>query len=508
MNNTAQRCRSLIPWLLMPLAFCFVSAQQTQLFAQVTATRSNDLEERQDFLGDRGTLYTMTIAPAAEPKPAFKYRLIVPQHKTIPGNAVTHYLRSFGEGSLSRPWDALADDFGYETVDSWYDLETPVGDIPIEGLKNASSAFDSYVNNYIRRATKCRDADWGLAVEDLKPIEFFSFMAPSLQQTRQIARVLMLRNRLAIIERRYEDSIEHIGMIYQLGDNVNEFGTAVACLVAASQVGMANDCMVELISSPNSPNMYWALAELPRPVLNIRRALRCESSVSQRLFPELDDIETGEYSEEEWNRRLTSAIDTAKEFQARLSSAYDNEPPRQMQSQSMAMAAGLIGYSSAKQRLLESGLEAKRVNEMCVSQVLLIDFKRDLDYFSHECEKAVHTPTKDLDGFEDRIDELLASSLTRPGAFFVSQLSNPVAAIRQVGSSLQVGVDSLMVIEAIRHHVATHGTLPESLEDLELPVRKNAFTGKPFGYRLENGKAVLDVELRNQKKRYAMSIAE
>ena len=50
-------------------------------------------------------------------------------------------------------------------------------------------------------------------------------------------------------------------------------------------------------------------------------------------------------------------------------------------------------------------------------------------------------------------------------------------------------------VEAIRHHVAIHGSVPAALDDLELAVPVDCFTGKPFGYeRLAEDKLELKAE--------------
>ena len=134
-----------------------------------------------------GTVYKMSVTPAKESVPAFKYRLTIEPTKTIPGNAITHYLRSLGENSLSHPWETAQKEFGMDVHD-WYSLGTKVEDIPLDKLKIAAGYFDGYVDGHLRRATMCRYCDWGLAVEDLRGREVVEFLLPSVQQTRSMAR--------------------------------------------------------------------------------------------------------------------------------------------------------------------------------------------------------------------------------------------------------------------------------------------------------------------------------
>ncbi len=88
---------------------------------------------------DRGTVmvYKMSVTPAAEPVPAMKYRLSVEPHTKIPGNAITHYLRSYGENGITGPWKNATDKFGMEVHD-WYDSKIPIKDLPLDKVREVS----------------------------------------------------------------------------------------------------------------------------------------------------------------------------------------------------------------------------------------------------------------------------------------------------------------------------------------------------------------------------------
>jgi len=232
-------------------------------------------------------VYKMTISPAAEVVPAFKYRLTVRDIDKIPGNAITHYLRSLGENSLNGITDHFSKTYGNEDDgwSTWSSTETPIDKVPLDKLRKASSVCDGYVGSHLKRASMCRDAEWGLAEETLSGRETLDFLLPSVQQTRSMARLLMLRNRLAVIDGRFEDSIEHLRMTYQLGQDVSEMKFLVSKLVGIAEVGMANEGILHLIAAEGSPNMYWALAELPQPIVSIRDSIRLEASFGPRYFP-------------------------------------------------------------------------------------------------------------------------------------------------------------------------------------------------------------------------------
>jgi len=202
-------------------SLAFLIAIPTLLIATTASSLAQltVVEESTDF--GQLTIYKMTVTPAAESLPAFKYRFTTPPHKTIPGNAITHYLRSFGEGGLTRARDNFVEEHGWEQWDGLRALDIDENKTDLEMLREASNLFDGYVNDHIRRASRCRESDWGLNEEHLRGREAIEFLLPSVQQMRSISRVLALRTRLAIAEKRYEDAIDHIRMNYQLGEPLN-----------------------------------------------------------------------------------------------------------------------------------------------------------------------------------------------------------------------------------------------------------------------------------------------
>ena len=437
------------------------------------------------------TTYKMVITPAAESNPAFKHRLTVGPHETIPGNAVTHYLRSFGESGLTSPWKRAEEKFGRE-IHEWYSPETDLSDVPIESLREVSGMFDSYVRNHIARATKCRDCEWGLAEEELYGVELFTFPLSSVQQTRSISRVLALRTRLAIQEGRFDDAVEHLRMNYQLARNVGEMKFLVAGLVGIAEVGIANYGMIDLIGAEGSPNMYWSLAELPHPLIDIREAIRLELTWGVRFIPELLDVETAEHSEEEWARILYDAGNVVASAGMILNGGQQGSNTGSFPTTAIALAS----FPSAKKRLIDSGLDAKKVEAMPVGQVLMIDLVREYRRIAHEHEKSLYFSYRDAGPLFAAAEGQLDNGLRTMsfGKLLAGQLLPALMQVRAASARIHWQRNALQVIEAIRMHVAQTGAFPKSLDEITaVPVPLNPLTNKQYVYWIDEDKAVLDM---------------
>ena len=439
------------------------------------------------------TVYKMTVTPAPEPKPALKHRLTIRPNERQPGNAASHYLRSFAENSLEGPWKRIRDKFGSETIDGWYGIDLPIGELPLAEVREAAGAFDSYVEYFIAPASKCRDCEWGLAEEYLDGTESIFFRLPDAQQSREICRALALRTRLAIAERRYDDAIEHMRMNYQLGQDIARQKFLVCSLIGIAEVGISNKTMIDLIAAPDSPNMFWALTELPRPIVGTREAIRLEMSLGQRIFPELLNIEHTEHSPEEWARLIREGM---KAYRDVMISEGQSLPQFEPAIGFTSLGASLMIYPGAKQRLIQSGLDTTRVDQMAVGQVLLLDASREYRRIADEFEKWWYIDFPQARYRMDQESALFPGNYPQGGfgEMIAALLLPAVQAARKAEMRTEWQLQALRVVEAIRMHAAETGALPQSLGEITVvPPPLNPVTLEPYQYRLDGQTAVLDL---------------
>lgn len=436
----------------------------------------------------------LTVSPSAENVPAFRYRLTTLPQQTIPGNAATHYLRSFGENSLEAPWKSIIEKFG-DDVHDWYNLDTAAADVPWEKARQAARRFDHYIENLLRRASLCRECDWGLAEEELSGMETIEFLLPSIQQTRTISRMLALRTRVAIHDREFQKAIDHLRMNYQLGQDVSRMKFLVCDLVGIAEVGIAHQGMAELIATPESPNMYWALAELPEPLIDIRDSVRLEMSVGLRLLPELQGVESAEHTTEEWNRLLQQFISTFSKSQE-IIGMQGNSKSGAQDWHTKLQAAGLItlGYAGARARLSALGYTDDQLATMPAAQVMLVDIVTDYRRMANEFEKTLYVAPDQIPGVARRAEQLLEDQpgFTRMGQVLAGMLLPAIQQVRMAQLRIDSQRRALMTVEALRMYAAEHGRFPESLDDItQAPVPLDPMTQQPFRYELKDGRAII-----------------
>jgi len=167
-----------------------------------------------------------------------------------------------------------------------------------------------------------------------------------------------------------------------------------------------------------------------------------------------------------------------------------------------ATGLALLGYSHAKERLEAQGMDRERLEKMAVGQVIAIYTERNYRRFSDDWEKLWYVPFADVSKQGDSVEKRVAASNPLGGGDdreILPLVSMLLPGIYQAASSAQVRLErqvaALRIVEALRMYAAAHdGQWPRTLDDITaVPVPINPATRKPFLYRLEGTKAVLEL---------------
>jgi len=469
------------------------------------------------YSGNRDELeiVKLTVTPAAAPVPLLKYRLIARDIDLVSGNAVPFYYRAFLE--LAQGMKQVRKENG-EEFDKWYatsgDESIAIANLPLDKVRKANQDLDGIVRYHASIATSRRDCDWQLGFEDLRGVDVVNFLLPEFQESRELSRVLALRTRLAVAERRYGDAIDVMRMNYRLGVDIAKPPLLICGLIGLAEASITNGTLVELIAASDSPNMYWALTELPSPLIDLGPAVRFELDFGPRVFPFIHHAETTERAPEEWNRLLKQATG---DFQLIMSNAPTSSDS--VTSGLYATGLTLVGYPHAKERLIAQGMERDRVDKMAIGQVMAIYTERQYERLANGFERLWHVPFWELRKFERAAMEELKSADMRGGDAdrevlpIASQLLPAISSARTAQVRLEREIAALRVIEALRMYAAEHdGKLPETLEEVtSVPLPLNPATGKPFSYRLEDATGILELpksdRVTGSNRRFEIQIA-
>ncbi len=241
------------------------------------------------------TIYTleMTLHPRAEPRPALKYHLIPDDYDLLDGNAAIYYLKAMGFPEQNAARDKLSE-FSKEAAENarregvdiyqvppWKWQSMTPQQLPLDEVKKYLS-LSAFQKQYLREATQQRSMHLDRHIRTVDdPI---GYLLPEIQSMRELARKQSLRCKVAIAEGRIDDAIAIVGQQYAMAWHLGEDEFYVSNLVGLACAFLAWDDALNLVQRPDTPNLYWAFASLPRPLVSMRRS---DAMERQLLYEQL-----------------------------------------------------------------------------------------------------------------------------------------------------------------------------------------------------------------------------
>jgi hypothetical protein len=458
----------------------------------------------------------LTLHGAAPGRPALRNRLMADVFERKPGNAAQFYYRALLMYAQN-PGRKELEQQSADHDEQWWNN-------PCEGevrdqIKKWLATFPPHAVEQLREATQREQCDFDYRLRERGGIEIISFLLPEIQEMRTFGRYLRYKARVEISERKYDDALASLRMGYRLGKDAGSERLLINGLVGIAISSITNSEVEHWIGSPESPNLYWPLASLQQPLVDLRPALEQEVRFPEIMFPFLKDAETSQRSAEEWQRVLNESVRQIGQIQSNGPPQSQN-PLDQLQTSLATTALIMRAYPVAKEELKNSGLDTTKVEKMPVAQVVAIQMQRTVRILGDEFAKGAYLPIKQREEYYAALDDRM-----RKEGFFgpnsreliplASLLMPAVGNALSAQTRLERDFAALQTLEAIRAHLAETESLPEKLSDITaLPVPLNPCTNEPFEYRVADGQATLEVPPVNKRqspqsgKRYVLTAAK
>lgn len=386
------------------------------------------------------------LAPQAKSKEggAFRYTLLPDPRDRTPGNAAPLW-RLAGDALREAKHKMTNEEFDY--------ANTSPQKLPRKEVRILLGHYAATL--HLARQAACRErCDWELPPLTIQAIQEYLPLG-MLQQCRFLASLLCIQYRLQLAEGRFDEAAETLQIGFALSRDLCSEGTVIQNLVGIAIAAIMLGQVEEWIQTPNSPNLYWALTALPRPLCDARHALRHELNTIYRSYPTLRRLRRETLTERE-------AEELAKGAMGFLSKIPDNgDAPKR-----------------ARQYLRDLGRSDKELDAMPKYQVLLLWYVEEYDRVRDDLLKAFALPTwqarplmetalKDARAKENIVFRLLLPALDKTW----------IAHMRSERQFAQ-----LRCAEALRLYAAKHeGKSPAKWSDItEVPLPIDPFTGKGF----------------------------
>ena len=440
--------------------------------------------------------YDLTITPVAPPTPLLKYELLPPMRDRKPGNRAPYYLRAIIH------WDdSLEEDVKerFKKMTMRNDMFS-VDEFPADEVRELLPAFEPVLRQ-LERAAMRDSCNWNLDLQYLEGWDAISVSLGEFQRARDLARLLLMKARLEVAERRFDDALATLQVGYQLARDVAEPPTLINSLVGIAITTILNTVVRDWIDQPDSPNLYWALATRPRPFISVRRQFHFEAAFHERMFPVLRDPESAIRSADEWDRLIRQLVVDLEHLDT-----YWNEGRVAPTAANLEAVNGIIADALpiARRELRAAGLDRETLDSMPDGQILAIHTARFTRERFDQYVALLDVPPPHLDrvvaALTEETERIRASTTTADRRESLPVFDRLKPSLRQglvAWMRPQQRLAGLQCVEAIRSYAAAHdGELPDSLDDIvDTPCPVNIHTGRPFEYQREGDHAVLTIPL-------------
>jgi hypothetical protein len=275
---------------------------------------------------------------------------------------------------------------------------------------------------------------------------------------------------------------------YQLSHNLGKSPLLIVSLVGCAVAHGTREQMEAFVQQPNAPNLYWALSELPVPLVDFRSAVEGETRLPEYSFPQIVEFLKRPLSREE-AARLSDGL--LKRWVG-INEAGDNlETAR-----SKFALTAIRDYTADKGTVLAAGWSKEAVAAMPVDQVVwLASYYRWQVSMQDLMKWSFVPPSQRKPGYERSERKLKGVFAERRDAPFefvnlLPAIGSAMDAIARTDREIAL----LRTIEALRLYAHAHqGKLPESLDKInDVPIPTDPVTGQPFRYRLNEETGVLE----------------
>ena len=456
-----------------------------------------------DAAGDYVEEVRLRVYPKAAPVPAFGTRLIPAPNDRVDGNAALFYLKAMGffqqqsvREQLSKLEKKWRDEASEEDLESYnfppYNLwELNPENLPMEQAREYLDLL-SFQTDFLYDAARRTRFEHDRAIErEDNPI---GYLLPSIQGHRHIARIQKARCRFAIAEGRIDDAVEIVGQLMAMGRHLGRDEFLVACLVGAACHSLGVEDGFLISQHPDAPNLYWAIAACSDPPLDLSFAFTRERQFFLLSLPILNEVTEEVRSELFWADFVRRYVKPRNDLFNELASWSDDSS----NSFDHFQVATTIGrdYPAAREFLEEVfGMSEKQLAQYPKAQVVFLAMLKYHEFAFDELGKQfVVAPASWSKEFESPVFKKWQTRLaSHEGSNFVlADAFTPAQQVIGAATRVQQYQNLWQTVEAIRLTAAENGgELPESLDQLSVPVPLDPITNRPFDYELKEGVAIL-----------------
>ncbi len=428
-----------------------------------------------------GQVPVIRLAPCTKPARALEYRLLPGPEDRVSGNAATLWLRA-GMSVHGVRHKMTDEEYNWASSD-----KVALKDLPRKQVREFLKLYEAGLRlaDLAARRDRC---DWGrppLTIQTLNdlPLE-------EIQYLRHLTAILSIRCRLELAEGRFDQAIRSVQTGFALGRDLSGKGLLIQDLVGIAIGAIMIGRVDEWVQIPDSPNLYWSLTALPRPLFDVRPSIEEELGTVYRSFPALRQARRGALTAKQAEAVLDETI---RSFSG-VAAGHLPEWATKLSAATLAVQY----HVEAKKYLLAHGRKAAEVDALPPVQAVLLYFMARYDEASDDIVKWLNLPPWQAQPGLERVEKRLRDLPSDASSAALNLLLPAMSKTYMAQVRTERYVAGLRGAEALRLYAAAHGGKPPVrwADVTEVPLPTDPVTGKGLDalYRLQpDGKGVLDL---------------
>jgi hypothetical protein len=357
-------------------------------------------------------------------------------------------------------------------------------DLPLKEMKEILDKHTGALKMAEAAALR-KSCDWGMPKPTIQNLSEYQY--DSIQNFREMAWILSLQFRYQLAQKKFEDALRTLQIGFAMAQHLSRGSLIIEDLVAIAISSIMLGHVEEWIETPDTPNLYWALTQLPQPLIDVRPGIRTELDTVYRSFPMLIELKKQKLSKEEASTLVE------KLFQA-LAQNPESSPPGMT-----ALGQKLIiekHYPTAKKALLAAGRPEKQVEALPKIQAVAIYYLEQYDKSRDAILELLLVPTWQTTEKMQKLDNQFRAKAKEDGNFPLTTLFPAIYKVHHAQCRADRIVVGLRAAEGLRQYAHENkGAVMAKWSDLPRPDPIDPITGKSTGewYKVSEGVGVLDV---------------
>ena len=200
--------------------------------------------------GASARVVELTLHPPKAAEQAQKYRLLPKPKEQSDSDALPLYKKAI---------ESLPKNNLMEKITQW--RRTQLDELPIKQVQSALKELRPAIQ-LIEKAARCGQCQWPVLGGVTQPMEL-------LGEFRKLATILAVQTRLQITEGRYEQAIDTMQIGLAMAKHLSEAPTLIQGMIGVAIATLMLNQIEAFIQVPDAPNLYWALRDLPKPLVDL-----------------------------------------------------------------------------------------------------------------------------------------------------------------------------------------------------------------------------------------------